>query len=278
MHVIIKIIVSWHKLTLKFLPLNDVSHVPRMHLHWSFLFTSSRSLASEQPQTQPTEQRRCFKHQPVRTKLYGYVLSDEWITNYANQHQLGAAHNMDAASKVFNKIIPAAGLTRVYTVRWDSNPPVCEVLTLAVGHRKRSGEVKMASKDRIERVKEVLGEKNDPSWCEMCWPRWLFVQTTRQWALMTLELDIGANCLLDGIIYPLYPVIFRSVCIFLMHGRRCWSLSQYARPMAYIGTMFSSRQWTMVAWHSWIVSMPSRPWDFHRPSRHLWECYCQSCQ
>ena len=74
---------------------------------------------------------------------------------------------MDAASKVLNKIIPAAGLTRVYTVRWDGNPPVCKALALAVGHRKRSGEVKMASKDRIERVKEVLGEKNDPSWYEM---------------------------------------------------------------------------------------------------------------
>jgi hypothetical protein len=74
---------------------------------------------------------------------------------------------MDAASKVLNKIIPAAGLTRVYTVRWDGNPPVCKALALAVGHRKRSGEVKIAPKDMIERVKEVLGEHNDPSWYEM---------------------------------------------------------------------------------------------------------------
>jgi hypothetical protein len=56
---------------------------------------------------------------------------------------------MDAASKVLNKIIPAAGLTRVYTVRWDGNPPMCKALALAVGHRKRSGEVTIAPKDMI---------------------------------------------------------------------------------------------------------------------------------
>jgi len=95
------------------------------------------------------------------------VLSDEWITNYANQHQLGAAHHIDAASKVLNKVIPAAGLAKVYTVRWVGNPPICKALALAVGHKKRNGEVKMASRERIERVKEVLGEHNDPSWYEM---------------------------------------------------------------------------------------------------------------
>lgn len=87
--------------------------------------------------------------------------------NYAIQHELGAANRIDAASKVFRKILPAAGLTNVYSVIWDGNPPVCKALALAVGHKRPNGALKIASKDTIERVKEVLGEDNDPSWYEM---------------------------------------------------------------------------------------------------------------
>ena len=87
--------------------------------------------------------------------------------NYAIQHNLGAVNRIDAASQVLGKIMPAAGLTNVYSVIWDGNPPVCKALALAVGHKKPNGVVKIASKNTIERVKEVLGEHNDPSWYEM---------------------------------------------------------------------------------------------------------------
>jgi hypothetical protein len=104
----------------------------------------------------------------ARTKLYGYVLTEEWFMDYAVKHQLGGpSHSNDAAFNVLNKILPAAGLTKVYSVKWDGNPPVCKALAVAVGHRKRSGELKMASKERIEKVKEVLGEDSDPAWYEM---------------------------------------------------------------------------------------------------------------
>jgi hypothetical protein len=40
-------------------------------------------------------------------------------------------------------------------------------VAVAVGHKKRSGELKIASKERIERVKDVLGEDSDPAWYKM---------------------------------------------------------------------------------------------------------------
>jgi hypothetical protein len=96
------------------------------------------------------------------------VLSDEWIINYQSQHQLRATHIIDATSKVLNKIISTTGLNRVYTVIWDGNPPVCKALAQAVGHKKRNGEVILTPKERIERVKELLGMHEDLSWYDMC--------------------------------------------------------------------------------------------------------------
>jgi hypothetical protein len=58
---------------------------------------------------------------------------------------------MDATSKVLNVIIPTAGLTKAFSIKW--NPPLCQALALAVDHRKRTGEVKIAPKERIDRVK-----------------------------------------------------------------------------------------------------------------------------
>jgi hypothetical protein len=43
---------------------------------------------------------------------------------------------MDATSIVFDVIIPAAGLTKAFSIKWDSNPPLCQALALAVGHKK----------------------------------------------------------------------------------------------------------------------------------------------
>jgi hypothetical protein len=48
---------------------------------------------------------------------------------------------MDAISIVFDVIIPAAGLTKAFSIKWDGNPPLCQALTLAVGHKKGTGEV-----------------------------------------------------------------------------------------------------------------------------------------
>ncbi|KIM72693.1 hypothetical protein PILCRDRAFT_829618 [Piloderma croceum F 1598] len=102
---------------------------------------------------------RCHSnHKRPRTQLYGYVLTDEWLMDYATKYQLGGPHNQnDAVAKVLRKIICTAGLSKVFTVIWDGNPPVCQALALAV-------EVRVAPKDCIDRVKEVLEHADDPSW------------------------------------------------------------------------------------------------------------------
>jgi hypothetical protein len=101
-------------------------------------------------------------------KLYRHMLTEEWLMDYTMKYQLGGPdHPMDASSKVLNMIIPAAGLTKAFSIKWDRNLPLCQALALAVGHKKQTGEVKIAPKERINRVKEVLGENIESSWYKM---------------------------------------------------------------------------------------------------------------
>jgi hypothetical protein len=59
--------------------------------------------------------------------------------DYATKHQLGGPHHpMDATPKVFNVIIPAAGLAQAFSIKWDGNPLLCQALVLAIGHKKRT--------------------------------------------------------------------------------------------------------------------------------------------
>ena len=71
---------------------------------------------------------------------------------------------MDATSKIVNMIIPAAELTKAFSFKQDGNPSLCQALALAVGHKKRTGKVKIAPK---ERVNEVWDENGEPSWYEV---------------------------------------------------------------------------------------------------------------
>jgi hypothetical protein len=84
--------------------------------------------------------------------------------HYAVKHRLGGLNNRnDAVAKVLNTTIPTAGLLRVFTVIWEGNPPVCQALALAVGQEKRTGEVRIAPKECIDKVKEVLERTDDPN-------------------------------------------------------------------------------------------------------------------
>jgi hypothetical protein len=78
-------------------------------------------------------------------------------------------HPMDATLKVFNVIISEAGLKGIQLHQMGRKIlPLCQALALAVGHKKRTGEVKIAPKEMIDRVEEVLGENSEPSRYEMC--------------------------------------------------------------------------------------------------------------
>jgi hypothetical protein len=107
------------------------------------------------------------KRRSPRTILCGYVLTEDWFFEYAEKHQLSERSNLaDVIPDVIARILPEAGLTKIYTVRWSGNPPACEALAVAVGHKTRSGEVKIAPRERIERVKNALGTRREPSWYE----------------------------------------------------------------------------------------------------------------
>jgi hypothetical protein len=68
------------------------------------------------------------------------LLREEWLMDYAMGHQLGRPHHpMDVSSKVLNVMIPAAELTKAFSIKWDGNQPLCQALALAVGHKKQTG-------------------------------------------------------------------------------------------------------------------------------------------
>lgn len=91
------------------------------------------------------------------------------MTAYWERHQLGGSgHRADIPPKVISTVLPLAGLTKIYRVRWHGVPDVDTGIAVAVGYRKPNGEVKMASKDRIDRVKRALNRDDEPSWYEMC--------------------------------------------------------------------------------------------------------------
>jgi hypothetical protein len=45
-----------------------------------------------------------------------------------------------------------AGLSTVFAVIWDGNPPVCQALALAVGQKKRTEGVGIVPKECIDKV------------------------------------------------------------------------------------------------------------------------------
>lgn len=118
---------------------------------------------------QPVQLIKKNKQRRARTQIYGYVLTHEWMADYWRRHQLGGpGHGVDIQSKVSLRVLPLAGLTKLYRVRWDGDPDINEAIAVAVGHRKPNGEIKMASLERLDRVKEVLERDDEPSWYEMC--------------------------------------------------------------------------------------------------------------
>ena len=94
---------------------------------FNFVFTS-RSATLLRPRKLPC------------TQLYSYVLTDEWPMDYALKHQVGDSHNWnDAVAKALRRVVRLVGLSRIFTVKWDDDPPICQTLALAVGLKKRTG-------------------------------------------------------------------------------------------------------------------------------------------
>ena len=101
------------------------------------------------------------KPQRVRTQLYGYVLTHDWINDFAARKQIGTpGHYLDTSSSVVFHILRETRFRRAYAVKWEDSIALC----IAVAHNKSPEGLKLATSERIERLKRVMEVEEDPSW------------------------------------------------------------------------------------------------------------------
>ncbi|KIL59967.1 hypothetical protein M378DRAFT_180606 [Amanita muscaria Koide BX008] len=93
------------------------------------------------------------KPRRVRTQLYGYVLTQDWINDFAARKQIGTpGHYIDTSSSVVFHILRETRFRRAYAVKWKDSIVLC----IAVAHNKSAKGLKLATSERIERVKRVM--------------------------------------------------------------------------------------------------------------------------
>ena len=97
----------------------------------------------------------------VRTQVYGYVLTPDWIKEFAERKKIGTRANYpDTSSSVLFYILNEASLRRGYPVKWKDTIAVC----IAVANNRSAEGLKLATPERIERLKRVMEVDEEPSW------------------------------------------------------------------------------------------------------------------
>ena len=128
--------------------------------------SSSSSAALPSPASGSTlEPLSCIqcrqKTRRVRTQLYGYVLTHDWINDFATRKQIGTpGHYLDTSSSVVFHILRETRFRRAYAVKWEDSIALC----IAVAHNKSAEGLKLATSERIERLKRVMEVEEDPCW------------------------------------------------------------------------------------------------------------------
>lgn len=98
-----------------------------------------------------------------RAKIYGYKISDDFLLEFAKTHDL---YNPDDPSEyqyeALRKILYDCKIRNFNTCREPGAvvPPIC----LCIGHNSTQKGLDMATPEKIERVKRVLGVTEDPVW------------------------------------------------------------------------------------------------------------------
>ena len=133
-------------------------------LHVSlFIFLMSNGMMAcfrntHHPDSQPKASK---KPRRVRTRLYGYVLTPDWIKEFAARKNIGTqSHYLDTSSSVVLYILRKTHFRRAYAVKWKDSVALC----IAVAHNKSAEGLKLATPERIERLKQVMEMDEDPSW------------------------------------------------------------------------------------------------------------------
>jgi len=105
------------------------------------------------PDSQHTSSNASKKPRHVRTQLYGYVLTQDWINDFAARKKIGTAGNyLDTSSSVVFHILRETRFRRAYAVKWEDSIALC----IAVAHNKSVEGLQLATFERIERVKRVM--------------------------------------------------------------------------------------------------------------------------
>jgi len=102
-----------------------------------------------------------MKPRRVRTKLYGYVLTPDWISDFAARKHIGTpGYYVDTSSSVVLYILRETCFRRAYAVKWKDSVALC----IAIAHNRSAEGLKLATPERIEMVKRVLEVDEEPSW------------------------------------------------------------------------------------------------------------------
>jgi hypothetical protein len=114
-----------------------------------------------QPDSQHASSNASKKHRRVRTQLYGYVLTPDWIkicSEKENRH--AGAYYLDTSSSVVFYILRETRFRRAYAVKWKDSIALC----IAIAHNKSAEGLKLATPERMERVKRVMEVDEEPFW------------------------------------------------------------------------------------------------------------------
>jgi hypothetical protein len=88
-------------------------------------------------------------------------LTHEWINNFAARKQIGTpGHYLDTSSSVVLHILRETRFRRAYAVKWGGSIALC----IAIAHNKSAEGLKLATSERIERLKRVMEVEEEPSW------------------------------------------------------------------------------------------------------------------
>lgn len=96
-----------------------------------------------------------------RTQIYGYVLTEEWIRDFAERKNLSTPDNLlDTTSNVVMKILRETRIRKPYIVKWEDDCALC----IAIAHNQTPEGIQLATPEKIERVKRAMELDEEPSW------------------------------------------------------------------------------------------------------------------
>jgi len=91
-------------------------------------------------------------------------MTEEWIWDFATRKNICTPnHLLDTTTRVLLAILPEARVRRPYVVKWN-NDSDSTLLCIPLAHNQTPEGLKLATPEKIERVKRAMGLDEEPSW------------------------------------------------------------------------------------------------------------------